>query len=109
MIQKNLSDNSIQELVRISPFWRAYVALRQDWVLPPAIAAFVRQYKATSFPAQRLAMIRGALLAEELAGVEWPEAAKRRAVPMLDKVVREYDERLSRPVESLTIPQKERD
>lgn len=104
MMNRYIPDSEIQALVNISPFWRVFASLREDWTLPPAVAAFVKELRATQFPAQKLALVKGALLADELVGMRWPEAAKRQAVLLIDKAIREHAERVSKPF-PLTIPQ----
>jgi len=99
-----VSDDALRALVHRSAFFTVFTLLREAWVLPPVVQEFIRQWEATSFPMQRLAMVRGLLLDTELLTKPWPEPARRQALLLLDKAIREYRERLSRPVEKLTIP-----
>jgi len=99
-----ISDDDLKAKIARSPFWTLFVLLRERCALPPAVDAWVREWRATRSPFIRLGMIQGLLLADEMAGWTWPKAAKRQAIFFIDHAVDEWAERISRPV-SLTIPQ----
>jgi len=108
MTSRYISDDTIKDLVRRSTFFTVFTYLKDYRFLPPAVAAWVNEYRATRSPFIRQGMIAGLLLDTEMVTKVWPKPAKTQAMFLIDRALKEFDQRAATPM-SLTIPQKDTD
>ena len=98
------SDDALRAFVQRSTFFSIFTYLRDYRVLPPAVEGWVSEYRATRSPFIRQGMIAGLLLDTEMVTKVWPRAAKTQAMFLIDRALKEFDQRVATPI-SLTIPQ----